>query len=63
MNMSKTHSCVKKHEGFEFENDTTEFDFIDSFRNKTKEIPPSRPSVAKNSKIPYVNETKGVHAF
>jgi len=65
INMSKTHYCVKKHEGFEFENKLTGLDFSACFRNHKVGISlPSidTPSVAKNFKIPYVNQTKSVHA-
>ena len=64
INMSKTHYCVKKHEGLEFENKATGLDFSAGFRNHTVGIPLpgiDTPSVAKNFKIPYVNQTKSVH--
>jgi hypothetical protein len=63
--MSKTQPCVKKHEGLEFENKVTGLDFSACFRSHTVGIPLPRidtPSVAKNFKIPYVNQTKSVHA-
>jgi hypothetical protein len=63
--MSKRPPGVKKHERFESENEMTGFDFTSCFRNDTESIRPLRidmPHVAKKSKIPYVNETKNVHA-